>query len=255
MYPRDVFLCHAHADKATHARILRDELSSRAISVWFDEGMISAGDSLVKQVGEGLARAQLVLVLITTAFLQSNWTDRELSTALALEIGSGRQRVIPVVDVPLHAVTERYPLLADKRMLEWSEGPATIADMIARPFKRRADEWFMGAHPPSYVGPVWTRVTAVEQGEHRIQIVWGRFKFDTSIELYVRCPISLTHHKTAPTPDQPYVRVDPAAIVTFGQGPPPDENAHDVDEGWTRVRGAPLDDRPHDIAPVRDERI
>jgi len=51
---RDVFICHASADKETHARPLAAALLRRAISTWMDEAEIRPGGSILDAINEVL---------------------------------------------------------------------------------------------------------------------------------------------------------------------------------------------------------
>jgi hypothetical protein len=234
MPERDVFLCHAHYDKSEYARPLAAALGWRGVSCWVDEAQIGPGDSIIEAVSEGLENARYVVVLITERFLARNWTQKELNSALSREIRTGVPIVIPVVSIPHGEFAHRYPLLADKLSLRWSEGPDAIAAKIAARFDRApAAEWHY-VHPTDYVGLVWTRVVPTEPGRtHKVTLRWGpyikttRFKADS--------PVSLVHHKTNSDNIMLHVSVEPEAIVTFGQGAAPDEGQTNIDEGWTRT--------------------
>ena len=50
-------------------------------------------------------------------------------------------------------------------------------------------------------------------------------------------PISFEHHQTRPDSVALLVEVRPAAVITFGQGEPPDRPPMNIDEGRTRAAG------------------
>ena len=47
MLSRDVFICHADADKIAYVTPLEAELNSVGVSCWVDKGQIRPGDSIV----------------------------------------------------------------------------------------------------------------------------------------------------------------------------------------------------------------
>ena len=239
MSARDVFVCHAHLDKETHARPLAWALGREGISCWVDEGQILPGDSLVKAVNEGLAGAKQVVLLITERFLGRSWTEREMEAATSLEIETGETLVIPVLAVARSKLLKHYPLLAPKFALDWRSGPEEIAGAIAKRFGRHvANDWVF-EHPIEHVGAIWTRVTPSRNrwGQaHELTLRWGPFIWRGSVSPN-DTPVSLTHHKELPDRVPLHVEVNPPAIVTVGQGVPPDAAMVDIDEGWQRVAG------------------
>ena len=107
---------------------------------------------------------------------------------------------------------------------------------------RHPAPWTFGQHPDDYKGPVWIRITPATGNAnqpHTVRILWGQYLFER--ELFIPDgPISLTHHKTNLGSIPLQINVEPAATVTVGQGPPPDEEWINIDEGWTRLAGAPI---------------
>lgn len=236
MSARDVFICHAHYDKAAYARPLANALGWRGVSCWVDEAQIGPGDSIIEAVGEGLETARFVVVLVTERFLARNWTERELNSALSREIRTGVPIVIPVIAIPHDDFAHRYPLFADKLVLDWSSGVGAVAGKIAARFNRRAASDWHHVHPTDFVGPILARVIPQDAGvAHKVTLRWG--PYIKTEEFAVDRPISLVHHKTGSDNIMLHVSVDPAAIVTFGQGAPPDESQVNIDESWTRTSG------------------
>jgi TIR domain len=97
--PLNLFVSYAHKDEdlrdqlATHLRLLERQ---GVISSWHDR-KISPGIDWVKDIDENLSTADIVLLLISSDFLASDYCyDEELQQALANH-KSGRTRVIPVV--------------------------------------------------------------------------------------------------------------------------------------------------------------
>lgn len=233
---RDVFICHAHYDKVAYARPLAEALGWRGVSCWVDEAQIGPGDSIIEVVSEGLESSRYVVVVITERFLARNWTQKELNSALSREIRTGIPVVIPVVAIPHDDFVHRYPLLADKLILRWSEGSDVIATKIAARFDRVASPEWHHIHPTEYVGVVWTRVVPQKPTEnYSVTLRWG--PYIKKVEFQAHTPVSLIHHKTNPDNIVLHAAVVPDAIVTFGQGAAPDDKRINIDEGWTRTSG------------------
>ncbi len=99
-----VFLSYSHEDKGVAERVAR-ALTSRGVEVWWDEGELAPGDSLVQKIFEsGLGRASHFIVLLSPTSVRSSWVKEELGVATVKRIEE-LVRVIPVViddvDVPM----------------------------------------------------------------------------------------------------------------------------------------------------------
>jgi TIR domain len=237
---RDVFICHASADKETHARPLAAALARRAISTWMDEAEIGPGDSILDAINEGLRLARFVTPIITEAFLARDWTRRELNAAFTIEVTARRVIVLPILATDRDLYFARYALLADKLYLSWDNGPEQLADEISQLFARQPQPEWHHHHPQQHVGIVWVTVLheAVNAGlEHQLTLRWGPYTRIVHWTPQGLEPVSFVHHKTNPDVVTLHASVEPAAVVTFGQGQPPRGHVVNVDEGWTRSAG------------------
>ena len=238
MHSRDVFLCHASVDKSTFVRPLAKELAQLGVSCWVDEAQILPGESIIDAIQEGLTESRYVVVFITPSFLRRKWPKKELNAALSKEIRRGKTIVLPVVAISANNFTKQFPLLADKLYFNYNDGVYKIANKIAKLFSRvPSSEWYF-MHPTKYCGDVWTRIIPSEKNrkiKHKIVLRWREF-----IKVLDKTPnstFSLTHHKLVADRMPLYVSVNPPAIVTFGQGVPPDDEILNIDEGWVRISG------------------
>jgi hypothetical protein len=110
----DLFLSHASEDKDAVARPLAQALRQAGLSVWFDEFTLRLGDSLRRSIDHGLARSRFGIVVISPAFLNKEWPQRELDGLVAREV-RGRKVILPVWhDVDVEVVTAYSPTLADR---------------------------------------------------------------------------------------------------------------------------------------------
>lgn len=242
MPSRDVFICHASPDKATYARPLAASLSSQGVSSWLDEAVLEPGDSITDAINDGLRLASYVVVVVTPELLRRTWPRKELNAAFMREIRLGQVVIIPVLAAEPDDWADAFPLLADKLYLSWPDGPDEVAREIARRFRRGpATDWVF-EHPRKYVGPVWTRCTPTTLAPHRLTIRWGPLLRTVELTPGELSSISLVHHKIDADQVPLHVSVEPAAIVTVGQGPAPDAvpAAVNIDEGWVRSAGAPI---------------
>jgi len=114
-----VFISHNKADEEVAER-LSVYLMMERVGVWFDEWEISAGDSIIGKVDEALGACTHFVVVWSAHANTSRWVREELETALAMRIGSGQPRILPVVldDTPLP------PMLARLKWVELQDDPA-----------------------------------------------------------------------------------------------------------------------------------
>ncbi|MFH0240638.1 toll/interleukin-1 receptor domain-containing protein [Vibrio alginolyticus] len=128
---RDVFLCHAWADRKESAKELHDLLETAGVKVWFSEKDLGLGVPMMRAIDKGLANSKVGLVLVTPAMLErlpkESVADKELSALLA-----GNQ-IVPIVhNTTYEALRNVSPLLASRSGLDTSEDSMSeIAEKIA----------------------------------------------------------------------------------------------------------------------------
>jgi hypothetical protein len=89
------FISYSHVDRAIAERIA-EGLRAGGIEAWLDKYEIIPGDSLIKKIfEEGLAGADVFVVILTESSIKSNWVRQELDVALIKRI-EGITRVIPL---------------------------------------------------------------------------------------------------------------------------------------------------------------
>jgi hypothetical protein len=90
-----VFISHTATDKPL-VRALATRLREAGFHIWVDERDLLVGDPLAERVGDALAKAKVVIVVVSTASVASKWLRYELNMATERMI-RGECRVIPVV--------------------------------------------------------------------------------------------------------------------------------------------------------------
>lgn len=111
--PKQVFISYAQADNDA-ARRIATRLKSAGVRVWFDEWSLSVGDSIVEKIESELRAADVLLVLLSPASVESRWVRKELNAALSSELRSRAVTVIPA----LIADCELPLLLADRQYVD-----------------------------------------------------------------------------------------------------------------------------------------
>jgi hypothetical protein len=135
--PQDVFICHATVDKESVVRPLKEACHAIGISPWVDDDEFKWGDSIAKRIQEGLVSSRYVLVVISEASVSKKWPDKELHTALHVEIFSGQVRLLPLLYCNPEEILARYPFIAEKSYELWKHNPIEIANQIKARIKGR----------------------------------------------------------------------------------------------------------------------
>ena len=118
----DVFVSHASEDKEEFARPLAQALKDRGLRVWFDEFTLRVGDSLRRSIDKGLRSSRYGVVVISPAFLNKEWSQKELDGLIAREM-DGRKVILPVWhNIDAATLRRHSPLLADRLATSSSKG-------------------------------------------------------------------------------------------------------------------------------------
>lgn len=98
-----VFLSHTTSDKDI-VEAIGSFLTGRGVDVWIDSWRMTAGDSLIAKIGEGIEQSDRLIVCLTPNSVESNWVKKELATGLVMELaedkGLGEKFVVPALLVP-----------------------------------------------------------------------------------------------------------------------------------------------------------
>ena len=127
---KDVFISHASQDKSTYVLPLKHALDAEGVSSWLDAFEITWGDSIVGEVNVALARSDYVLVCLSNHFLDRPWPEAELYSALAIQNGQRRNRILPLILNSKNEILQKYPLLASIEHREWNDDPLVIAKEV-----------------------------------------------------------------------------------------------------------------------------
>lgn len=124
----DVFISHASEDKEAFVGPLAASLTASGLSVWYDETVLTVGDSLRRKIDEGLANSRYGIVVLSTSFFAKNWPQSELDGLFNKEVaGTGTKVILPVWHNITHAeVSEKSPMLAGRYAVNSEEGLDTV---------------------------------------------------------------------------------------------------------------------------------
>jgi hypothetical protein len=128
----DVFISHAHEDKADVARPLARLLQEQGFRVWIDETELTIGDSLRQKIDEGLAQSRFGVVILSESFFAKRWPQSELSALWSREYGAMKV-VLPVWHrINREVVVAISPLLADKLAVSTDNGLESVVAAILK---------------------------------------------------------------------------------------------------------------------------
>ena len=139
----DAFLSHASEDKSAIATPLYKALIRAGVSVWYDQSVLTIGDSLRRRIDDGLARCRFGIVILSPKFFSKDWPQRELDGLVARENASGQKAILPV----WHRITKSQvanfsPMLADCLAGNSKEGIPSLVrrlkEAIELPTKRNS---------------------------------------------------------------------------------------------------------------------
>lgn len=126
-----VFISYSHQDKE-FADKLATHLVKNNAHVWVDTWELNVGDSIINKVQEAIQSASALLVVLSSASVQSEWCKKELSAGLMRELEEKRVLVLPVrldnCEIPMFLREKMY---ADFRT-NFDVGLKAVVDSIAR---------------------------------------------------------------------------------------------------------------------------
>ena len=134
----DAFISHAAEDKEDFVRPLAQALQARGLTVWFDEFMLTVGDSLRRSIDRGLECSRFGIVVISPHFLRKEWPQKELDGLAAREVG-GTKVILPVWhNIAAEELRTFSPMLADRLATLSSNGTDQVVDDLVQAITARA---------------------------------------------------------------------------------------------------------------------
>ena len=104
-------------------------LTEAGVDVWFDETVLTVGDSLRRSIDKGLASSRFGIVVLSTSFFTKNWPQYELDGLVTRETSSGEKVILPIWHkVSKDEVASYSPTLADKVAL--NTGILSLNDIV-----------------------------------------------------------------------------------------------------------------------------
>jgi hypothetical protein len=111
MFVTKAFLCHSSSDKEIVLKV-KKALDQRGIFTWLDIFQIGFGESIRREIEEGIASSNFLILFMSKAALKSEWVNREIDAAYMREVESKDTVIIPVLlddcEIPTSLKPKRY---------------------------------------------------------------------------------------------------------------------------------------------------
>lgn len=132
----DVFVSHASEDKAGFVRPFVECLKAKEVEVWYDEFELQVGDSLRRSIDNGLKNSKYGIVVLSEAFFNKEWPQRELDGLFAREV-NGEKVILPIWHkISKNEVMSYSPIIADLLAINTTDFTIEeIAEQIAKRIK------------------------------------------------------------------------------------------------------------------------
>ena len=128
---RDYFISHASEDRDKCVNPLVKELERRGQTVWYSEFEVTLGDSLLREIDEGLKNSRFGVVVLSPDFFRKPWPRAELDGLATRAAVEGRKVILPVWHRLGHAeVAEHSPSLGGLVGIETTRGIPEVVDAI-----------------------------------------------------------------------------------------------------------------------------
>lgn len=135
-YDWDVFIAHASEDKPFVGRLAKE--LSKEVKVWYDDFVLTVGDSLRRSIDNGLARSRYGIVVLSPRFFVKKWPQRELDGLASFE-RDGQKVILPVwLKVEADSVRRYSPTLSDLKAAKAKDGVEQVAAQVLRVIKPKA---------------------------------------------------------------------------------------------------------------------
>jgi hypothetical protein len=131
---QDLFISHASKDKAKYIFPLVSAFSAKGVTYWLDALEVGWGGSVVGAINDGLSTSRRVLLCLSENFLERPWARAEMESALARQIDTDEERVLPLILNSTEKVLAAYPLLRTLSYRLFDQGIESIAAELAALF-------------------------------------------------------------------------------------------------------------------------
>jgi TIR domain-containing protein len=119
----DVFISYSHKDQDWVRTVLLDRLEKHGFSVMIDYRDFQTGGFSVEEMQRGVLQSRHLLLVLTPAYISSNWTKFENVMAQTVDPGAVQRKLIPILlqtcNVPLRLSAISYRDLRTDDTDQW----------------------------------------------------------------------------------------------------------------------------------------
>ena len=110
----DVFISYSSQDKAI-VHPLAERLRGDGVNVWLDDWVLKPGDSISLKIQQGIEHSRVLLMCMSKAYFESDWTTLEHHTLLFRDPTNKQRRFVPL----LLEDCERPDVIAQFLHIDW----------------------------------------------------------------------------------------------------------------------------------------
>jgi hypothetical protein len=125
----EVFISHTSADDDFVAE-LRQRLTAQSVPVWVDSRNLRGGDTLAPEIERAITAASHVVVVLSTATVNSEWVSREVVKALEVKGARADYRVVPVLRPGIKHTALRLWFPEEPIAVRVEEGPLGLIEAM-----------------------------------------------------------------------------------------------------------------------------
>lgn len=133
------FISHDSRDKVEIARPIAQALLQQRFLAWYDEYSLKMGDSLRKNIEDGLKKCKKCVLILTPNYLEnSGWALKEFDSIFTREMITKEKLLLPIWhNVTAKDVYEYSPSLADVKAEIWNNNADSMASIIKASSNRK----------------------------------------------------------------------------------------------------------------------
>lgn len=88
------------------------------------------GDSLIEKINNGLITSKVFLAIISEKSIGKGWPMAELNNILAMKIGGGDKKILPLIVGDGDKIMKELPLLTQHKYEVFNDNIGEISDLI-----------------------------------------------------------------------------------------------------------------------------
>ncbi len=126
---KDIFISYSHNDM-DFVNELCKAFEGMGVDYWRDKTELTCDKDIVSSINAGLINSKFGLVVLSSSYLRSGWTKKEL-TALITQEANGKKKIVYITqDLAYSEIQNDYPLIASAFIFDGSKGAKIIAREI-----------------------------------------------------------------------------------------------------------------------------